>query len=172
MSIFKFTSIILLSFLLISCGFHLRGNQDLSNVLPELNIVGVTKNSTLDRELKRALENAKVNIVEESKVTLTIDKSDFSKRVLSIDSTGRANQYELTYVLSFMLAQDIHNKDESPKVLDMLPKQSITEKREYLFDANLVLAKADEESRLQRDMQQAAMLQLVRRLTFLLKSGK
>ena len=56
------------------------------------------------------------------------------------------------------------------KVVDLIPAQNITEKREYLFDANLVLAKADEETRLNNDMRQASMLQLVRRLMFLLKS--
>ena len=43
---------------------------------------------------------------------------------------------------------------------------NIHEKREYLFDANLVLAKVDEETRLNNDMRQSAILQLIRRLSF------
>lgn len=61
-------------------------------------------------------------------------------------------------------------KKNKLQLVDVIPAQSITAKREYLFDANLILAKTDEENRLNNDMRQAAMLQLVRRLMFSLKS--
>jgi len=168
-------TLLLISFLLISCGFHLRGTQDLSAVLPEVQIQGTNKYSELGRELIHTLTNAKVNVMDESDVLLSISQDSFSKRVLSLDSAGQANQYELSYRLNFSLIKKIksENKEanEQLKVTELIPAQSITEKREYLFDANLVLAKADEENRLNNDMRKAAMLQLVRRLMFLLKSN-
>ena len=170
----KLTFVFLLSFLITSCGFHLRGSQDLSAVLPEVQIQGISKHSELARELTRALTAAKVNVLDESETLLSITRDSFSKRVLSLDSTGRVNQYELLYQLSFSLMKKVKtgNKESEDKqmVVDLIPVQNITEKREYLFDANLVLAKADEETRLNNDMRQAAMLQLVRRLMFSLKS--
>lgn len=167
----KFTFLLLISFLIISCGFHLRGSQDLSAILPEIKIQGVNKHSDLGRELIQALTAAKVNILDESNTVLNITQNNISKRVLSLDSAGRANQYELSYQLSFTLMKNIEdeNKQQQSKYLELMPAQNIIEKREYLFDANLVLAKADEESRLNRDMRQAAILQLVRRLSFSLK---
>lgn len=164
----KLTFLLLLGFLIASCGFHLRGSQDLSAVLPELQIQGVNKHSDSGRELIHALTAAKVNVLDESDTVLNITQNKISKRVLSLDSAGRANQYELSYQLSFSLMKKIQGQDKQP-FIDLLAAQNITEKREYLFDANLVLAKADEESRLNNDMRQAAMLQLVRRLMFSLK---
>lgn len=165
----KITFLFLLSVFIISCGFHLRGSQDLSAVLPEVQIQGTSQHSELGRELIRTLTAAKVNVVDESETLLKITQDNFSKRVLSLDSSGRANQYELSYQLNFSLMKKVKAEGQL-KVVDLIPAQNITEKREYLFDANLVLAKADEETRLNNDMRQASMLQLVRRLMFLLKS--
>lgn len=168
----KLTFILLLSVLIASCGFHLRGSQDLSAILPEVQIQGTSIHSDLGRELKRALTNSKVNVLDESEVLLSITRDSFSKRVLSLDSAGRANQYELNYQLSFSLIKKELSESDNKKlrVIDLVSSQNITERREYLFDADLVLAKVDEETRLNNDMRQAAMLQLIRRLTFSLKS--
>lgn len=172
----KITFLFLLSFFIISCGFHLRGNQDLSAVLSEVQIQGISQHSELGRELIRTLTTANVNVADESETLLKVTQDSFSKRVLSLDSAGRANQYELSYQLSFSLVKkeksESDGSDSKKRVVDLIPAQSITKKREYLFDANLVLAKVDEEVRLNDDMRQAAMLQLVRRLMFLLKSKK
>jgi len=171
----KRTFLLLISFLLISCGFHLRGTQDLSAVLPEVQIQGTNKHSELGREIIRTLTAAKVNVLDASDTLLSITQDSFSKRVLSLNSAGQANQYELSYRLSFSLIKKIKSEtketSEKLKVIELIPAQNITEKREYLFDANLILAKADEENRLNNDMRKAAMLQLVRRLVFSLKSN-
>ena len=176
----KLTFVIVVSFLIVSCGFHLRGNQDLSNVLPEVSLQGTSKHSELGRELTRTLTAAKVNVFDSSATILKVTNDTFSKRVLSLDSAGRANQYELSYNLSFSLfktvpGQKVAKNGEKEKLLqlvDLIPAQNITVKREYLFDANLVLAEADEERRFKTDMLQEAMLQVTRRLNFSLKSRK
>ena len=166
----KYTILFSLSFLIISCGFHLRGNQDLSLVLPEVKIVGVNQHSELGRELIGALNNSKVTVLDESATVLKITLNNLSKRVLSLDSAGRANQYELSYKLSFSLQKMMQSDGDKPQRIDLIAAQNINEKREYLFDANFVLATSDEESRLNNDMRQAAILQLLRRLKFSLKS--
>lgn len=172
----KLTFILMISLLIANCGFHLRGNQDLSAVLPEVQVQGVSKHSELGRELTRALISANVNVLDESEVLISITKDSFSRRVLSLDSLGRANQYELSYQLAFSLVKKLNtkdnNSDKKDRLVDLIATQNISEKREYLFDANLILAKTDEEERLNNDMRQAALLQLVRRLKFSLKSKK
>ena len=165
---FKLTYL-LVSILITSCGFHLRGSQDFSKILPEVNVSGVNKYSDLGRDLLRSLATANVNVFDESSNVLNITKDSFSKRVLSVDSAGRANQYELRYDVNFTLAQTISSEKEL-KIIDLIPAQSITEKREYLFDANLILATQDEENRLKKDMRQSVILQLMRRLNFSLKA--
>ena len=164
------TILFLLSSFIISCGFHLRGSQDLSAVLPEIQIQGISKHSELGRELIRALTSSKVNVLDESDTVLNITQNTLTKRVLSLDSAGQANQYELSYQLSFSLVKIIQDEDKQ-KLVDLIPAQSIREKREYLFDANLVLAKADEEQQLNNDMREKTILQLMRRLNFSLKKA-
>lgn len=153
-----------------SCGFHLRGSQDFSTILPEVQLQGESQHSDLGRELIHSLTAAKVNVVDESDTVLIISRNALSKRVLSIDTAGRANQYELNYQLTFSLVKKVQ-VDDKPKLIELIPTQSISEKREYLFDANLVLAKADEENQLTDDMRQKALLQLMRRLNFSLKKA-
>lgn len=165
---FKLTYL-LISILITSCGFHLRGSQDFSRILPEVNVSGVDKYNELGRELLRSLASANVNVFDESAVILNITNDTFSKRALSVDSAGRANQYELRYDVSFTLVKTIKNEKEQ-KIVDLIPAQNITERREYLFDANLILATQDEENRLKQDMRQSVILQLMRRLKFLLKT--
>ena len=165
---FKLT-FLLISILITSCGFHLRGSQDFSKILPEVNVSGVNKYSDLGRELLRFLAAANVNVFDESSIILNITKDTFSKRVLSVDSAGRANQYELRYDVSFTLVKTAKNEKDK-KIVDLMPAQNISEKREYLFDANLILATQDEENRLKKDMRQSAILQLMRRLKFSLKA--
>lgn len=166
----KLTFLLLFSFLIASCGFHLRGNQDLSSSLAEVQIQGTSIHSELGRGLIRALTRAKVDVLDESDVLLIITKDIFSKRVLSLDSAGRANQYELNYQLSFSLIKKLKQDNEKQGFVDLIASQSITEKREYLFDANLVLAKSDEEMQLNKDMRETAIFQLVRRLNYLLNA--
>lgn len=141
----KLTFLLLLSLYIASCGFHLRGNQDLSAVLPEVQIQGTSIHSELGRELSRALTAAKVTVLDDSDVLLTVTQDRFSKRVLSLDSLGRANQYELKYQLSFALVNKVKSGKESSegkqKLVDLIPEQTINTKREYLFDADLILAK-------------------------------
>lgn len=168
----KFLHLILFGLILTSCGFHLRGNQDLSNVLPEVQLQGINVHGDLSRELKRALINAQVNVIDESETLLSITKNRFSKRVLSLDSAGRANQYELSYQLTFSLVKKVLSDENKTKqqVNDLVPSQTITQKREYIFDTNLVLAKTAEETQLNNDMRQSAILQLIRRLKFSMKN--
>ncbi|MDH5601416.1 MAG: LPS assembly lipoprotein LptE [Gammaproteobacteria bacterium] len=156
--------------ILSGCGFHLRGSQDLSAVLPEVQLSGVNQHSELGRDLIRALTNSKVTVVDESSMVLTVRKNSTTKRVLSVDSAGRANQYELNYQLGFTLQKKMQAEDDKQKLVDLVAPQTISEKREYLFDANLLLAKTAEETKLNNEMRQAAILQLLRRLMFSLKS--
>ena len=172
MKIINFIILLLAASLFTGCGFHLRGSQDLSVVLPEVQLSGVNQHSELGRDLIRALTTSKVTVVDESTTVLSIRQDSISKRVLSVDSAGRANQYELKYQLAFVLQQKIQGEsDNKAQLVDLIKPQTITEKREYLFDANSVLAKTAEEIKLNNDMRQSALIQLLRRLKYSLKSS-
>lgn len=169
---------LLLGSFIASCGFHLRGNQDLSADLPEVSVTGINHHSDYGRALIRALTAAKVSVFAESATVLNVNREAFSKRVISLDSAGRANQYELRHDFSFSLAkviaqtQDKKAKVKQPTLVDIMPAQTISVTKDYLFDPNSVLAGAAEERRLKTDMIEASMLQVIRRLQFSLKAAK
>lgn len=170
--------LLLISSFIAGCGFHLRGNQDLSADLPEVSVKGINHFSDYGRELIRALTAAKVSVFDESTTVLNVSREAFSKRVISLDSAGRANQYQLRHDLSFSLVkmiaqtQQTDSKVSKPKLVNLIPAQNISVTRDYLFDANSVLAGEEEERRLKKAMIQDSMLQVIRRLQFSLKAAK
>lgn len=170
--------LLLISSFIAGCGFHLRGNQDLSAHLPEVSVKGTNHFSDYGRELIRALNAAKINVYDESTTVMNVRREAFSKRVISLDSAGQANQYELRHDLSFSLVKVIpqtqreDSKVNAPKLVDLIPAQNISVTRDYLFDANSVLAGEEEERRLKKAMIQDSILQVIRRLQFSLKAAK
>lgn len=147
--------------LLSSCGFHLRGSKDFSAQVKSIFIDGTPRYSDLGRELRRAFSGVKVNVVEDkfdAELVLLIKQDQKGKRVLSLSSSGQANQYELSYQLQFLVL----NKAGEER----LPIQTIKLLREYSYDPNLILAMVSEEQRLQQDMLRQAVDQLLRRLSF------
>ncbi len=172
MTILRNTGLLFFVLLLAGCGFHLRGSQDLSAVLPEVALSGVTSQTELGRLLYPQLDAAKVKVTDDARLQLRIVQDSYGKRVLSLDNNGRANQYELSYQLGYELVKTLPQEDQqaAAQTVTVLPVSTIRERREYLFDANRVLAKAEEEQRLKQDMRKAAVEKLLRRLQFSLKT--
>lgn len=144
-----------------SCGFSLRSDRDMSRQLESVTILGISEYSEIGRMLYAALRQSRVAISNDTKTTtavLNISQQQFNKRVISLDSLGRANQYELVYELVFRVL----NPDGSER----LKEQKISLRREFLYDSTLVLAKQEEENRLRQDMLSAAVDQLMRNLYY------
>lgn len=147
-----------------SCGFKLRGDRDLSQRIASVHLQGVSEHSDVGRLLYSALRQSRVVLHDDSKsaaAVLNISRQQFNKRVISLDSLGRANQYELVYELVYKML----NQDGSER----LAEQKISLRREFLYDSNLVLAKQEEENRLRQDMLAAAVDQLLRNLYYQLE---
>jgi len=78
------------------------------------------------------------------------------RRVAAVNSDGLVSQFELYYELKFRLL------DKSGEVIH--PESSVGVTRDYAFDPNNVLGKAQEEGLLRDDMRQQAVGQMLRRL--------
>jgi LPS-assembly lipoprotein len=155
----------ILSASLIACGFHLRGPLELPPALKETRIAGVAAFAPLTLELKKVLTNAGAKVVSPSSKTflstITISNESYERRVLSVDSQGRAAEYGLVYSFYFEVS------DDKGKVL--VPSQKIELVRDYRFDPNNVLAKDAEEAKIHSDMISFAVRQLIRRVDATLK---
>jgi len=148
-----------LTLLLSACGFHLRESVLLPENLQATAVQGVSEYSNLDLSLKRAFRQAGYPLTTPSNASaiLVVTKNAVSRRVLSVNAAGVANEYELKYTLQLKLL-DTDQKE-------LVPPQTITVYRSYHYDPDIVLSKAAEEERLQKDMTDYAVKQLIRRIS-------
>ena len=151
-----------------ACGFRLRGAIELPPELQQTVAEGVAPYSDLGLAMSQAWNQSDASLQFAGQreggadMRLVITRNEVTRRVLSVDSAGRPNEYELQYQLGF----DLQAADGSP----LLAPQSITQYREYRFDPANVLAKSDEEARLKKDMVREAVAQMLRRISRQLKN--
>lgn len=144
--------------LLTSCGFHLRGSVALPPALSEIAVKDVSLNSDIAPELRQALENAGVRVSDSAAMVLQLRAEKYDKRVLSVDSVGRALEYGLSYSVRFSL------KDEKGAM--WIPEEPVTQTRDLRFDSTAVLGSANEETQLNTEMRRDAMFQILRQLQY------
>jgi LPS-assembly lipoprotein len=141
---------------LAGCGFHLRGQAQLA--FETLHIPG---NTPLVVELKRNLAAASatrlVNSPTEAQAVLGFTQEARDKLILSFNSAGRVQEYQLRYRVGFRVTDP-----KSGKVF--LPSNEILLTRDVTYNDAQVLAKETEEAQLYRDMQSDMVQQILRRM--------
>lgn len=139
--------IMLMASMLSACGFHLRGDVALAPQLARIHIQGADPYDPLVRDLTRALTSAGSTVVAdpaEATAVLQIVSNSAARRVLSVQTTGKVQEYELYQTLEFRV------RDAAGR--ELLDAQRLELTRDYLYDADDVLGKAGEEETLRRDM--------------------
>ena len=135
----------MIALLLYACGFQLRGAIDLSE---DIAPVYIEQGSSFElaREIRSLLATNKIKVVNkesQSKSTLVLVQEGRERRLLSVDSSGRAKEYLLTYTVNFII-----RVKESSDISD-----SLSISRSLLFDPDAVLAVSNESEILYKDMQ-------------------
>ncbi len=141
-----------------ACGFQLRGSIDLSE---DISPIYIKQNSVFDlaREIKLLLAMNKIEVVEDakqSKAQLTLLNEEKTRRVLSVDGSGRAREYLLIYKVNFVIkakqseASAIENSEAKNN------QDSVSIRRNLLFDPDAVLAVTNEAEILYNDMRRDA----------------
>jgi len=147
----------LLCFLLIACGFHLRG---LASVPFESLYVSAPAGHTIGTELERAIKGgSKVLIVDnpqDAEAILEIISPAYTKHIISISGSGRVREYQLRYRVSYRLT-DVKGQE-------LAPVGVVTMSRVMPFGDAQVLAKQAEEKMLSREMQRDAVRQIILRI--------
>ena len=124
-------------------------------------IIGLPQFTEFGANLRRQLRAKGVVIVEnadESTATLRVTRNRTGKRVLSVNDKGKVQEFELYVSVAFEV------KDQDKSVL--LKNQTISLTREFLFDENDVLGKAQEEQLVFKNMRK----DLVRLMIFPLQT--
>ncbi len=176
--IFKPVILACLIALLISCGFRLRGGGEVPAELKSVHIAGIAEYEILNQELKRALQRAGsivTNIPGDAQSIINISGEETKKRVLSVDTQGRAAEYELNYRFSFSVTANNsagvesesnpgNAAEKSPDQTVLVPFQQIKLTRDFRFDPNNVLATGAVEKQLQSELVRFAVRQMLRRI--------
>ncbi len=150
----------LLLLALAACGFHLRGS-DLRDVRFGFKSLYLkTQGETpFVVELRRTLSKNKMEPVataDQAELILEIVSENTTKQILSLSGSGRVREYQLGYRIS-MRVYDLQQ-------VEWLPPDDVELNRVLTYDDALILAKAQEEAQLYKDMRDDAVAQTVRRL--------
>ncbi len=144
--------------LLTACGFHLRGQAAMP--FSSLHIKTANPSTPFITELRLGLESNHVQLVdtaEQADVVLNIIFETPEKKILSLGSGGRVNEFRLLYRVS-LRAYDL-------KQQDWVPAEEMELHRDYSYDDAKVLAKEAEETLLYHSMRSDMAQQIIRRLS-------
>ena len=149
--------------LLSACGFQLRGDV----VIPFRDIfVTAPPGSPIAADVVRKLQQNKIPMAgavtkADAHLLISIDRRD--KIILSLSGAGRVREFQLQLRVAYQLM------DNRGAVL--IPTSEVNLTRIMSFDDAFVLAKAQEEALLFRDMESDVVQQIVRRLSLVKRAG-
>ncbi|HMM65494.1 MAG TPA: LPS assembly lipoprotein LptE [Dokdonella sp.] len=159
MNVLRLPLVVLLAVLVSGCGFHLRGEAQLSPAMQVLSIEGADALSPLGRDLRKALVRSGARVVEvgaEGAAVLRIGSNQLRTDVLSVGGNARANEYTIRYHVEFDVVD--------ARGTALVARQTIELTRDFTFDATQALGIAAEQDlltgELQRDMVQAILRRL------------
>ena len=152
--------VLALGLLISGCGFHIQGSESLPQKMERTHVIWPPGT---DRDMRRDLANTLtamgVNIVDspsEASAILAVRRNDRGQRVLSVSATNVPEEFEVFHILVFDLVsgQEVLLRDET-----------ITLKRDYVFDETRVLAKEREQQIISQALARDMVRQIRRRLT-------
>ena len=149
--------VLALSLVAAGCGYQLRGAISLP---PELGTVHVAGPPEIGAVLAGVLEGGGVHVRasrDAAAAVVRLGEERFSRRVLSVDpATGKAREFELAYRVTFRVT--------TAEGETLVPAQTVSLLRDYVFDPAALLATHREQETLQADMRRDAAGQVARRI--------
>lgn len=142
---------------LTACGFHLRGQADLS-----FSSIYIQKHGSpaIAKTLERSLKSNGISVVpvpEEAELHLELMGEKSTKNILSLSGGGKVREYELIYEVTLRMRDGANPLWDTPQTIEL--------RRDYSYDDTQVLAKEGEEARLFNDMRTDATREIMRRLS-------
>ena len=139
------------------CGYQLRGTVSVPPAPDGIHVAGPPE---IRAALTRVLDSGGVQVRPDrdpAGAVLRLSRERFGRRVLSVDpNTGKEREFELAYRVAF----DLTGADGE----ELLPGQTVSLVRDYVFDPDAVLGKSHEEETLRAEMRREAASRIVRRI--------
>ena len=141
-------SILFLSLILSSCGYSMRGSLSIPSYIKSVSVIS-GEYSELVNTLNSSLVSSGIQLSTSQKddiYRINILKEKFDRRQLSINISGRVNEYELIYSVDF----ELQMPEQKPI------RDRITLYRDYSFDENNVMGNSDREDYIKKGMMSTA----------------
>jgi len=152
-------TVLLLTALVAGCGWHLRGAGSASLDGKSIAVVPDMGEGDLARSVRRELSRLGATPVKKGAGAyrlLTLVDEGVSRKTIATDNRGRATAYELTYRLTFSIADG-----EGQTLLD---RQTVTADGTYQAQPLDTLAEQSQRDRLTRDLREEAVTLMLSRL--------
>lgn len=160
-------SVILLAIFLTACGFQLRGSFDID---PQLQPIYVDAPGDLRRYIFRSFDFAGVERTGDRDAAATIlrvNSWNIDREVLSLDLTGRANEFELIGLARWQLdARVVDEEGEEERLVQrsLISETEVDARRTYQRDPEDVLGRDEIEDRLRDGLRADVTDQILFRL--------
>jgi LPS-assembly lipoprotein len=137
---------ILLSLLVVGCGFHLKQSAQIASSFGPVSVEGVGTQSSLYKAIRNILKQSDIKIVDSAAASnrIIISGIKYDRKVLAVGSNGKVSEYELIRSLNFSV---INSSNE--RTID---NQPLAVNRYYTVNTSDVLSDDFEEQDLQRLM--------------------
>lgn len=154
---------LLLSALLVSCGFHPRGSvtrlTDLGSIY-----VDASRDLSIAEAVREALTDAAFVLAgnrDDASILLRLTDEKQAERVVSVNSTGRVSEYELSHTVNMLIAGS--ENGNAPAYAQNQNFNRVEVIREYTYDETNVLGKQNEARILRAEMKMELVRQIVLR---------
>lgn len=152
-----------LALLVSACGFHPRGSvtrlTDLGSIY-----VDASRNLSIAQAVQQALLDAAFTLApnrDEADITLRLTNEEQRERVVSVRSTGRISELELSHAVDMLLGKSAKALDSSKSIGKNFNRVEVM--REYTYDETGVLGKENEARILRSEMASELVNQIVLR---------
>lgn len=156
--------LLLLSLVITSCGFHLRGTGGYTLGAESVAVVADNPQSDLAASLKETLEGNGVAVVPttDAEYVIRLGSETTTRRPVASSGSITVSEYEVRVRALFSVV------DASGKTV--IPSTALSTDRIYSFDATNFVGNAEEEAVLVEEMREDLAGQLVRRLSASLRN--
>lgn len=154
----KYLALLATAGLLAGCGFQLRGQAQLPFAAAYVDAPG---GSALGEGLRVALrsQGKLAEKTEGTPVRIQVSAENRQKNILSLSGSGKVREYRLEYRVTLSAVDAAGSVVLAPGQIHLT--------REFSYNDDQVLAKESEEAALNRSMEQDALRQALRRLSYL-----
>lgn len=139
-----------LCFSLAACGWQLRGHDNINPLtsstlakLENLNVVSENRNNSFFRAFQMTMQRQGIQLDKASDFRVEFNNESLRRQPLTYNRSGIPAQYQLSLSLEYFAT----NKDQV-----IVEERTIVSRRNYDFDADLIIAKDREEQELLEEM--------------------